>query len=695
MRPFVTGAAAVTTFLYYELLFQIAVAAESEPVSVVIKILFSLSYGAVFAILMRPATSHAVNKIITAVWLFMVPVLYLVEYFVYRSFNVFYDLNTVLNGAGGAVTGFGGDIMRIVLSPEGVICLALFYLPFLAFVFYGNKKLEFGRVNSAEIAVYLAYGIVFFLCGSLVVESNDRYRHTCSEEYSYQNVVSGLGFGTGLRLELARLMFGAGSGQDGGEFVFETEAETERKTEKKEEKNDGSATVSQNKAEDAEKQLAEVSTSPEETVPVTYEPNTLDIDFEALAETADGRTGDIDRYVASLPPTMKNEYTGLFEGKNLIFMTAEAFSGYIIDPELTPALYRMATEGIQFKDYYQPAIAGTTGGEYANIFGLLPTSGGKSISIITKQNTCFTIAGRLTERGYYGKAYHNNDRNVYHRDETHNRLGYSDGFMGVGNGMEEYLTTRGFPASDLEMLQGTFPTYVDKQPFNIYYMTVSGHGQYIRKKNQMASKNYDRVKHLDHSEIVKCYLACNMPLEDAAAYLIEELEKAGIADDTVIVIGADHFPYNLDTGASPGHMPNLSELYGFEVNNYLERDSNRLIIWSGCLEKMEPIVVDEPVFSLDILPTLCNLFGVEYESRLFPGRDVFSDKEPLVFMGNYDWKTDKGTYFSSKNRFEPVSDEIDIPEDYVNQIRTEVKNRMNYCRNVLSCDYFDHVFGTR
>ena len=161
----------------------------------------------------------------------------------------------------------------------------------------------------------------------------------------------------------------------------------------------------------------------------------------------------------------------------------------------------------------------------------------------------------------------------------------------------------------------------------------------------------------------------------------------------MIVLGADHFPYSLDNDAALGHMPNLSELYGFNVTNYIERDHNRLIIWSGCLEDMDPIVVDDPVFSLDILPTLCNLFGVEFDSRLLPGRDIFSDKDALIFTGGYDWKTSLGTYIAAKNVFTPASPDTEIPDDYVNTIKADVRNRMTYCKGVLSCDYFNHVFG--
>ena len=140
-------------------------------------------------------------------------------------------------------------------------------------------------------------------------------------------------------------------------------------------------------------------------------------------------------------------------------------------------------------------------------------------------------------------------------------------------------------------------------------------------------------------------------------------------------------------------MPLLSELYGYNVENYIQRDHSRLILWSGCLEDQEPIVVDSPTSSLDVLPTLFNLFGVEFDSRLLPGRDVFSDAEALVFFSGYDWKTELGTYYASSGKFVPASEDTVIPEGYVAQIKSIVRNKINYCKGVLDTDYFRLLFG--
>ena len=207
----------------------------------------------------------------------------------------------------------------------------------------------------------------------------------------------------------------------------------------------------------------------------------------------------------------------------------------------------------------------------------------------------------------------------------------------------------------------------------------------------MASKNYDKVKDLDYSDRVKGYLAANLELENALAYLVEALEKKGIADDTVIVLTADHFPYGLDDSESLYEQIYLSELYGYQVTNYLERDHNALIIWSASLEEDEPIIVNTPVSSLDILPTLSNLFNTKWDSRLFVGRDVFSNTTPLVFNVNYDWKTDKGYYLSGEGRFYPIGEE-NVDEEYIENMRNIVKNKIIYCQLYNQTDYFNHLF---
>ncbi|MBR2681820.1 MAG: sulfatase-like hydrolase/transferase [Atopobiaceae bacterium] len=641
--------------------------------------------GGTFALIASSLTSNQkVNRAIRLVILTVLGVVYGIEYFVFCEFKMFYSLSTVTNAAGHAASGFSDQIAILVFNPSGLTHVVLFLFPALLYSLLLMKEdparqMPFSRAITAAICALAAHFIVVTLIGCA-----GTYGLAYTSRYSFESCVTNFGFLTSLRKEIWHSM--AGSQATSFSSPDETHAATTQATQS------GAKDNPDKKSDkDADKTKGKSSTKKD-----AAKPNVLDIDFAALAKTTDGEWQALDNYVASQTPSLRNDMTGLFKGYNLIFISAEAFSAEAIREDTTPTLYRMATKGIQFTDYYQPASAGTTGGEYLNLFGLIPTDGGSSFTDTETHNNYLTMGNTLNRLGYEGWAFHNNDYTYYDRNITHVKLGYNNGFIGMGNGMEQWVSDQ-WPESDLEMVQGTWENLYGslgdaKHPFNIYYMSVSGHGLYTTDINAMSEKWWDEVADLPYSDPVKAYLACNIDLDRAMEYLIKQLEKRGIAKRTVIVISADHFPYGLDDD-SLADLPVLSELYGHEVSNLLDRDHNRLIIWSGSLEKRrKPLVVDTPTSSLDILPTLLNLFGAEWDSRLLPGRDVFSDRSPLVFDLNYDWKTDLGTYIADEDAFTPVEGKK-IPDGYVESMNAVVSDKLNYCAAVLDTDYFRHVFG--
>lgn len=707
---------------YTEIVFKLSVETLHTGSSFIFLALFSLCAGLAVSGIISLLPKRAV-QILAPFYLGFLALVFIVEFLVYRQFKVAYDINTILNAATDALGGFGADIRRLIFCFDGISHILLFLLPLILW-FVLRKKItgqlpqkgiwqrRTGRTVYYPLALLTGgaacYGAALFLilcCGL--------HKDIYTNQYNFESAVMQFGLGEGLCLDIRNLALSKTSAHvfesTEGEFVQGTAGTSLEDTpgNSKEETGSNGKTVVQAKEaasaqeiiirqEGASAQREKTAQEDEAVTPVVYGQSVASFDFAALA-AAGGSCADIDAYVSALTPSSQNAYTGSFAGKNLILICAEAFSGFLIDPELTPALYRLSTNGINFNDYYQQSIAGTTGGEYQLLFGLIPTSGGSSIKEITQNGTHTNMGALLNDKGYFGMAFHNSDYTYYDRHKTHIKLGYSGGYMGVGNGLEDLISPE-WPASDLELMQETLPMYIDKQPFNVYYMTVSGHSVYAFGNNAMSRENKDAVdawcakKKLSYTEPVRAYIAANLELEKAVAYLVETLEEKGIADDTVICIAPDHFPYGLDSDASLGNMPYLSELYGYPVNTYEERDRSRAIIWCGALEDHEPIVVDTPASSIDILPTLCNLFGVEWDSRLYVGRDVLSDALPLVFFGNYDWKTDLGHYSTTGNIFTPTDENAVIPEDYVKQISSVVRNRMTFSKSVLSHDYYTHVY---
>ncbi len=688
---------AFVTVLFQEVVFHATIKGSTIKGSWFTMLLFSMVYGGVIYLLGTITKSAKANRIIRGTLLCLSAIPFIIWNFIFAKFRILYDVSTTFGGASDAMGGFAGDIFRLIFSVNGMLHIILFFLPFLLYLLVGRRFDDGSGSCAKERLAILGTGCVLWAAALLFMKVNVPLGQVYAGEYQFENAVSNFGLYTGVRLDIKHLgeddaLLVDNSGAVTTMGTAEVETEYTQTVEGKETETGMTETSDRgNETDEATEQKTETLEETQEPEPVIdTSPNELDIDFDALEDGASKDLAEVDEYVRSLTPTNKNEYTGLFKGKNLIFITAEAFAAEVIDENLTPTLYRLATRGINFTDYYQPASAGTTGGEYANIMGMLPTAGGKSMKNTKNNHNYMTIGSLLNDEGYYGKAYHNNSYKYYDRHKTHINLGYSDGYMGYGNGMEEFVKKQ-WPESDLEMMQGTLPTYIDKQPFNIYYMSVSGHSDYAKNLNAMSKKHWDEVQDLDYSDTVKAYIAAQLELEAALTYLVDELEKAGIADDTVICISADHFPYGLDQNESDSYEY-LSELYGYEITNNFERDHNRLILWSGCLEDREPIVVSSPTFSPDILPTLCNLFGIAYDSRLLPGRDVLSDAEAIVYDLSYNWKTDYGTYLASKGKFIPASDDIEIPDGYVDRIKKIVKSKISYSKKVLSLDYYAHVF---
>ena len=635
---------------YFECVFNLSTVNQLFTWGTPIMLLFAIPFGLIGYLIVSLFRTPKAHYIASIVWMVLITIPYQVQYFVYRGFKLYYDLNTMVYGAEDMVGGFSDIALQLIFSWDGIFKILLFVLPAVLFAVFGRDLYERKKpipVNALFRSLAAAVTVLCYCLALLLTYSKDVALTAYKTEYNYQSAVQHFGLLTGMRLDLQNMWGGVEKGD------FEDVPALEVVQPSVEE-------------EDPEK-------------PIEYGENRLDLDLSGT----DGEIKVLNEYVSSLTPSKQNQYTGLFKDKNLILITAEAFTAEVIDPELTPTLYRLSTKGVQFKDYYQPASAGTTGGEYQNIFGMLPMAGGASFKGTQNHYNYMTMGSQLDRLGYYGKAFHNNSYTYYDRHLTHNKLGYSDGFMGYGNGMEEYVKGL-WPQSDLEMMQGTLPTYIDKEKFNVYYMTVSGHNGYSRSGNSMTARNWELVKDLPYSDEVKSYLAANLELEKALAYLVEELENKGIADDTVICLTSDHYPYGL---SSEG----IAELYGGTYTDNFQRDHSAWILWCGSLEKEEPIVVTVPTSSLDILPTLSNLFGTEFDSRLFPGRDVFSDAEAVVFNANYDWKTEYGTYFASGGKFVPAEG-VEVSDEYVARMKIIVRNKIRYCTMAWENDYFRYLF---
>lgn len=438
---------------------------------------------------------------------------------------------------------------------------------------------------------------------------------------------------------------------------------------------------------------------PEVQEPV-YVPQQFDINIETLAGMADNKkTKWLVEYFQTEEPTYTNEYTGMFEGYNLIFLTAEGFSPYAIHPELTPTLYRLANSGFVFNNYYVPLWqTSTSDGEYINITGLIP-DGQFSMRKSGANVMPFALPSYFATEGVNSYAYHNNSLSYYDRHVTHPNIGYYFRAAKLGSLTEEeygqdifYMEhPNAWPSSDLEMMTSSVPEYISLDRFHVYYMTISGHMNYNFAGNRMSAKNKEAVAHLEMSENARAYIACHIELDKALESLLKQLEDAGKLENTVICLSADHYPYAMTE-------EEYDELAGKSLATGQDKFRNRMILWNAAME--EPIYVDKACGSMDLLPTLLNLFGFEYDSRLYAGRDIFSDEEGMVIFNDRSFVTDSVIY--SKKTKETIwltdaNGNYIVPEDqqeaYLDAMQDEVKRRYNYSAYILQENYYEDILA--
>ena len=641
--------------IYHELLLHIF--DRSIPfwdLSLVYILLFSAAAGLLLSALvdMLPRkAAHVVTYVLCAAW----TVLMCIEYCCKSYFKTYFSLSFVTHMTGQVVGDFFTTMMEIIFTRLPFILLS--FLPLAALIVFRRRLLPGKRLSGRVRLLALAGFAVCQIAGSALCYAGE-YRADYTYNFVTDRAVPRFGLTASVRLEAQYALLGV-----------------------------------------PEAPMVEVVEPEPEPTPVVYDYNKMDLDFEATSQLVGGQTlENIHKYFSSITASQKNEYTGMFAGKNLIQITAEAFSPYVISKELTPTLYKLTHEGFVFTNYYQPGWGqSTTGGEFAAMTGVIPTwiNNNLSFYVSSKDYMPFALGNQFRALGYTTVAYHNNSYTYYNRHLTHPNLGYD--YYGQGNGLN--ITGPGWPYSDLEMMELTAPAYIEDyvnngKPFHAYYMSVSGHANW-GWGNAMSAKNREAAvaAYPNASQPVQGYIAANLELEHALTYLLEQLEAAGIADDTVICLTADHYPYALVTD-DVDYYQELSGIPDSELD--ISRYRNTLIMWCGSMET--PVTVDTPCSAIDIVPTLSNLFGLEYDSRLLSGRDVFAQNYnasqastcmPLVILptnrGN-SWITAAGTYDAKTRTFTP-NPGITVADDYVDTVAALVDAKFSYARLLIQYDY--------
>ena len=636
--------------IYLELVYKSAVLNNVFSINTLTVIIFSIPFILINT-LISCLFKEKINRIISVVLSIFITLIYISQYIYFEFYDSIFSIYSIKEGTGQVFGEFFSAILKMVL--DNIWVTLLFLLPFLLFIIFGKKIFNFERNKKASL-ITSGLSIVSIAICILFVQFYDSGMYSLKRLYKETHApmitINKVGLLSMEVLDLDRFIFGF------EEKLYNINKPTDNKEETK---------------------------KPEETDEIKY--NVLDIDFDKLISTEENSmVKSMHEYFKNVTPTKQNEYTGIFKGKNLIYITAEGFDKIAIDESLTPTLYKLANNGFVFENYYQPLFTvSTSDGEYMFLNSLIPKEGVWSFYRSSNIYLPFGIGNVFKREGYSTvNAYHDHTYTYYNRDKSHPNLGF-DKYIGCGNGLEELINCKTWPESDVEMINATVDDYINSDNFMTYYMTVSGHLNYTFTGNYISYKNKDLVKDLPYTDHVKAYLAANIELDRAIESLINKLKEKGKLDDTVIVISPDHYPYGLKTSE-------LNEISQTDRSDKFEMFHTSLILYNSEIE--ENVKVTKYVSSIDVLPTIYNLFGIKYDSRLLMGRDALSDAEGLVILSDRSFINEFGSYNSITGKYTKFKE--DVSNDYIEKLNHEVYQRFTmsslllYEKNGVYLDYY-------
>ncbi|OUQ80612.1 LTA synthase family protein [Flavonifractor sp. An100] len=669
--------------LYLELLLHIV--RKESLIYLPIYLMFGIAAGLLLDALTL-CFHRRTNRILMKTLTILITLVYVVELIAKKILQSYYPLSTLGTATENRLTDYSDVIVTAVIGSIPVILL--FFLPTIFLFVFGPRLIGFERFDVRFAGLVLAGVVVFHLIGLGTVyllpwKGDLTPKQLYQVDTNIDDQVEQLGLWTMLRLDLKHQIIPPKQNLDSDFDAIGALG-------------DGSCSSSQGDSSSGDG-------SQEEPV-IDTSPNVMDVDLAAIAESTDNE--DIQwlaNYFNSVTPTKKNEYTGMFKGYNVIQLVIEGFSGYVIDPELTPTLYKLTHEGFIFNNYYTALhYTSTSNGECQTLLGLYPKDGNP----ITMKRTgelgtdCyFSLAQQLGREGYEVLGYHGN-YDMYGRQASHTNLGYD--WRQFGTGLEVDVKENGdiaWPARDTQVIENSVDDYINSdKPFHVYYLTISGHMPY--SNNRIVAPYRDTVRALPYSETTQNYIATAMEVDRALELLLQKLEEAGKLDNTLIVATGDHIPYfNVDvleelSGKKFGSSDDLEALN--ESNIDFDVYKNSLILWSASME--EPVEVDKVCCQVDILPTLSNLLGLEYDSRMLAGSDILSDSEGLVIFSSQSWKSDKGFYKSSSQEFTPaagVTMTAEEQEAYVSAMKKLVSYKRSCTPLIVENDFYHYVFGAK
>jgi len=364
-----------------------------------------------------------------------------------------------------------------------------------------------------------------------------------------------------------------------------------------------------------------------------------------------------------------SKYNGIFKNKNLILIMLENIDTWMINEKAMPTLYNIQQKSIDFTEHYSVSYASgyTFNTEFIANTGLIPNiTTFKTSYSFNKNNYEYSLANLFKAADYKTNSIHKNNGSFYNRDNMHLAWGYEKHY--------EYSTLKTNNQNidlDTVVVSNNLNKFIYDEKFMTFYITYSAHMPYLYDKPE-CSENIEYIKKMfqNQNEEYLCAMSQAKVTDDAIKILVSELISQNKMEDTVLIFFTDHYAYSMNQ-----EMVNEQKK---ETDANLKTKTPFFIYAND----ITPTKIDKLNSTLDILPTIADLFGLDYNPNIYFGESIFNEdyKELIIFQ-------DK-TWYDGNIYYKGQDDSYD--KNYVEQINKYAIDLLNLGGKVIETDYFSY-----
>ena len=406
---------------------------------------------------------------------------------------------------------------------------------------------------------------------------------------------------------------------------------------------------------------------------------------QLIKNTSNSTYNTLNNYFINQPIASTNDYTGMFEGKNVIFVLMESANDILLEyPEYYPNIQRVLEHSWNYVNNYSPRNAcATLNNEFSGMTSLFSINSLCTAKKYRNNNYPESVFGVFNDANYTTFSAHNYTESYYPRNAIHTNMG-SQEYYGVQKLGIPYSNEYINWSNDDDFMNAALKIIDNKQansnkPFMTWLTTVSGHQPYSVDSIQ-GNKYYSMTDGTNLPSDVRRYMSKLKILDDGIGVLLDGLESRGMLDDTVIVFYGDHYPY----GISKDH---LNKALSYDTKDDMNAEQVPLMIYNPSIEGK---TIEDYTYYLNILPTVLNLMGVNYDPRLYLGEDMNSDSyESMVVFSDGSWKNEYVFYNASTSKVKTYQNHYSDAD--ISRINNEIESKMKISEMAISNNYFAYL----